>query len=261
MKIIHHRNFILPWVLPGLCLLLLITLPACNMPGAIEVQFGLQDEEEEPTEEIPVTGYEATQEAAAEHWFATQTADAEARGPGNEVSSGFLGNPEEPTQVPGEPSGGVTCPAGEFRIQVYKNETPKESWPDFIAYANPEAAPSPAGVTITYSPDFVAQDEWRIAQGSSAWIQAASTLRACSISVVFSREGTQGGARIFLDGNEVWNGDTSGQFGDGGGMYLSVELAGLAPTPHIIRVQPSGSPGSGGGTQVSVWYFGYSVAR
>lgn len=83
-----------------------------------------------------------------------------------------------------------------------------------------------------------------------AWVQPTTTL-----GVQFAGNQDDGWAKILVDGETVWEGNT---FGERGKFNRYVEIDGLADSSHAVRVEVMGRAGTeGGGIDVTLTAFGW----
>lgn len=131
--------------------------------------------------------------------------------------------------------------------------------PAIIAYANASHVDPPNGVTITDSGGLWRHYEWIALMEQNDWIEATCTITdTTSVGVQFWGDANDGWARVRVDGAEVWTGNTYGSSAVGYIEYL--EVSGLAPGSHTIRVENMGIAGGGGGDDVTVFFFGFESA-
>ena len=131
--------------------------------------------------------------------------------------------------------------------------------PDVVAYANVEYCSPPNGVTITDSgsPTIWRHYEW-IALRTDDWIEATCTIAGTTaVGVQFYGDSNDGWARVLVDGTEVWTGDTYGP-GVGPNSFIKyLEISGLTPGSHTVRVENMGTNGAGGGDDVTIYFFDF----
>jgi hypothetical protein len=127
--------------------------------------------------------------------------------------------------------------------------------PEVVAYANTQERPEPPEIVINEN---CADRCWRyhewLAMGTlGMWIEATSTIPISAMGVEFWGDQNDGWARVLLDGEEIWQGDTRGQDGTwpGGAFVRYLEIAGLPWGIHTLRVEPLGEGGP-----ATMYYFG-----
>lgn len=77
-----------------------------------------------------------------------------------------------------------------------------------------------------------------------------------TVGVQFWGDANDGHARILVDGDLVWQGSTQGESVTFEGY---IEIANLPESAHTVRVEATGTPGSSGGTHVTVAAFGWGA--
>ena len=77
--------------------------------------------------------------------------------------------------------------------------------------------------------------------------------------VQFRGDTNDGWARVLIDGVERWRGSIYGSDTNWpGGMFVRyLEVSGLGPGPHTVRVEALGQPGDGGGDDVAMRFLGF----
>ncbi len=126
--------------------------------------------------------------------------------------------------------------------------------PPVIAYANDEVADPPAGVSIATKGEVWRYHEWLALQEQAGWIEAVCNGPVSRVGVQFWGDSNDGGARVFVDSEALWRGNTYGTDTDGFVRWL--EITNLPPGRHTVRVQATGRKGLGGGSDVTVYFFG-----
>jgi pSer/pThr/pTyr-binding forkhead associated (FHA) protein len=156
--------------------------------------------------------------------------------------------PDEPTVEPsqsGEPA--VILHVGDARMF----STP----PEIIAYANSQASPAPPEIAIDEGcgEDCWRFNEWIGISEANQWIEGHATVPTTAIGVQFWGDGNDGLARVYLDGTEIWSGDTRGEDNQwpGGAFVRYLEISGLAETNHSLIVEALGEGG-----QITLYFFG-----
>jgi hypothetical protein len=131
--------------------------------------------------------------------------------------------------------------------------------PTVIAYANTDARPAPSEIVIYEScaDDCIRYYEWMGIQKADQWIEGSSTVPTTAIGVQLWSDTTGGFARVYLDGEEVWSGDTRGEDNQwpGGAFVRYLEISGLPDTTHSLRVEPLGED-----RPVTLYFFGIGPA-
>jgi hypothetical protein len=98
--------------------------------------------------------------------------------------------------------------------------------------------------------------------GKDSWVEVETTVDTTSIGVQFWGDTNDGWARVLVDGSEVWTGDIYGIDSNypGGAFVKYLEISGLTPGRHTIRVENMGVSGAGGGGDVCMLLFGLEYA-
>jgi hypothetical protein len=130
--------------------------------------------------------------------------------------------------------------------------------PDVVAYANVNHVAPPSGVTITDSGGLWRYYEWIALREQGQWIEAmCDCAGTTAVGVQFYGDANDGWARVLVDGTEVWTGDTYGP-GVGPDSFIKyLEVSGLTPGSHTVRVENMGINGGGLGDDVAVYFFGF----
>ncbi len=127
--------------------------------------------------------------------------------------------------------------------------------PEVIAYANTQARSAPPEIAISEgcAEDCLRYYEWLGIPEANQWIEASTTISATAMGVQLWSDTTGGLARIYLDGEEVWSGDTRGEdnLWPGGAFVRYLEISGLADTTHSLKVEALGEGGP-----VTTYFFG-----
>ncbi|MBN2335678.1 hypothetical protein JXL21_08965 [Candidatus Bathyarchaeota archaeon] len=133
-----------------------------------------------------------------------------------------------------------------------------ESPPEVVAYANTEHVSPPDEIGISDSGSGVWRHyEWIALMDESQWIEAEfSNDKTSNFGVQFFGDSNDGWARVLLDGDEVWRGDT---YGDPD-FIKYLEISGVPAGQHVVRVECLGEAGGGGSTHVCVYFFGLTVS-
>ena len=135
---------------------------------------------------------------------------------------------------PASPPAGisVSVQGGDSRFFAAPPESPVP--------ANAEDRSPPAGIHIDYSPESLGSGLNRILWWEGNWIEVSTELPVTAIGVQFLGAAQIGWARLLLDGQEVWRGNTAdlGHTLDQYGGY--VEVSGFDLGPHTLRVESLG---------------------
>jgi hypothetical protein len=135
--------------------------------------------------------------------------------------------------------------------------------PEIIAIAQYTTSPPPPSVTIeSVSNLWKSTDGEKIAlYNGGDWIEA--TCHDPSITAVgvrFESDANDGWVSVLVDDVEMWRGNIhGGNPGSEEGMFLHyLEISGLQPGVHTIRVENLGIDGGEGGDDAAMRYFGFS---
>lgn len=127
--------------------------------------------------------------------------------------------------------------------------------PQVIAYANTQARPLPAEIVIE---EGCGEDCWRFNEWiginvPGQWIKGYSTIPTTAIGIQFWGDANDGQARVYLDGEEVWSGDTRGEDNQwpGGAFVRYLQVSGLPEMSHSLMVE-SLDPGR----SITLYFFG-----
>jgi len=115
-----------------------------------------------------------------------------------------------------------------------------DSPPVLIVPANGFDNPSPAGIGVVNSSQSIRYGLSQVLWGEADWVEVTIELAITAAGVQFFGDPSIGWASVVLDGTEVWRGDTAAiwsQYGRHGGY---VEMVGLGPGPHTLRVESLG---------------------
>lgn len=127
--------------------------------------------------------------------------------------------------------------------------------PEVIAYANTQVRPQPPEIAISEGcgEDCLRYYEWLGIPEANQWIEASATISTTAIGVQLWSDATGGYARVYLDGEEIWSGDTRGEDNQwpGGAFVRYLEISGLANATHSLRVEALGEGGP-----VTTYFFG-----
>ena len=131
--------------------------------------------------------------------------------------------------------------------------------PEGVAYANVNDTSPPAEVTITDSGGLWRFHGWIALMEKGQWIEANIQANASNVGVQFWGDTNDGWGRVLVDGQEVWRGNTYGSDVNypGSAFVKYLEISGLTPGTHTVRVENLGQVGAGGGDDVAVYFFGY----
>ena len=135
--------------------------------------------------------------------------------------------------------------------------------PEIIAIAQYTTSPPPPSVTIESVSNL-----WKSADGEKIalynggdWIEATChESNITAVGVRFESDANDGWVSVLVDGVEMWRGNIHGGYpGSEEGMYLNyLEISGLEPGVHTIRVENLGIDGGEGGDDADMRYFGFS---
>jgi hypothetical protein len=134
--------------------------------------------------------------------------------------------------------------------------------PDTIVYANVLHESPPAGVDIREDGVLWRLDEWVSLMSGGSWIEMHSKNESDTLGIQFWGDDNDGWARVTVDGEEVWTGDTYGATAtDPAGAFINyLEISNLPLAEHVVRVESTGDMGGGGSDHVTVYYFGIGKA-
>ena len=129
--------------------------------------------------------------------------------------------------------------------------------PEVIAYANVEHSAPPENVLITSQGDLWTYNANIALMNKGDWISATCTLQnITAVGVRLEGDANDGWLRVLVDGTEMWRGNI---YGPTENMFLNyLEISGLVPGEHTIRVENLGITGDGGGDDVAMRFFGCS---
>ncbi len=135
------------------------------------------------------------------------------------------------------PGGVAAAPMG-LRSEAYPGDSRHfRVPPDLFARANPGRTAQPEGIDVAFSPASISYGINRILWWDGPWIEARTDRTLTAMGVQFLGAPQIGWAQVLFDGVEVWRGITSelGCHGSSCGGY--VEVSGLGPGPHVLRVE------------------------
>ena len=130
--------------------------------------------------------------------------------------------------------------------------------PPVIAFANTQEKSPPAGVTVS---DTCGGSCWRFSE-ILALLQPGQSLESTNsapstvVGLQFWGDTNDGWARVLVDGEEVWTGNTHGSDDNypGGAFVNYLQISGLPNEPHTIRVEHMGQ------NDVTILLFGFGLA-
>jgi hypothetical protein len=208
-----------------------------------DVQAALSVDEEMESEEVGDSAELAEEEAVE----ALPAVDSTAYAP--QETATITTTPTE-TTTPGP----ITPLAPVVTLHVGDARTFSQP-PETIAYANLEQRPAPPEIVIkeNCTDNCWRYHEWLAMGQLGLWIEATSTIPVNAMGVEFWGDQNDGWARVLLDGEEIWQGDTRGQDANwpGGAFVRYLEIAGLPWGIHTLRVEPLGEGGP-----ATMYYFG-----
>jgi len=184
--------------------------------------------------------------------------DSEAAGDAMPTADSSTPAPQEPpAAIPAETSIPTATTPPQPVVTLYTGDARTFSQPpEMIAYANTQERPEPPEIVIN---DNCMDRCWRyhewLAMGIlGLWIDATSTQQVTALGVEFWGDQNDGWARVLVDGDEIWRGDTRGEDGNwpGGAFVRYLEIAGLPLGIHTLRVESLGEGGA-----VTMYYFGF----
>ena len=167
----------------------------------------------------------------------------------------------EPTKSGAEPSQEVAptvepSQQGETTVILHVGDARMFATPPkVIAYANTQASPAPPEIAIDEGcgEDCLRYFEWMGITKANQWIEGSTTVSTTAIGVQLWSDATGGFARVYLDGEEVWSGDTRGEDNQwpGGAFVRYLEISDLPDTTHSLYVESLGEGGP-----VTLYFFG-----
>ena len=132
-------------------------------------------------------------------------------------------------------------PQPPLHIEVYGGDSRFfESPPEIIAHANSADTQPPEGIAISFDEESIPYGLSRVLWWNGSWIEASFDGTYSSAGVQFLGEGMIGWARVLLDGQEVWRGNTSEIWSKSGRHGGFVEVSEIDPGPHTLRVESLG---------------------
>lgn len=152
-------------------------------------------------------------------------------------------------------------------VLLARDPTSSSNYMSVVAYAVPDSQldrswslfyarhPSNSDYARLYLGEGVrAYDPFVALTTTDQWVEGVCTTATSMVGVQFWGDENDGWARVLVDGEERWRGNTYGQSPDLFVRFLSVRN--LAPAPHVIRIEPLGERGSnnpGSNIHVSVY--------
>jgi hypothetical protein len=112
--------------------------------------------------------------------------------------------------------------------------------PDIYVDANKDEILPPDGFRLANSDDSISYGLNRVLWSEGSWVEISTEQSFNAMGVQIYGDYTIGWARVLFDGQEIWRGDTSkiwASLGRNGGY---IEVSGLAPGPHTLRVESMG---------------------
>jgi hypothetical protein len=151
-------------------------------------------------------------------------------------------NESTPGCAEGEiPAPAAVTPEPPLHVSVYGGDSRFfEKPPDVIAHANSADTKPPEGISVSFADESIPYGLQRVVWWNGDWIEATSDGSYDSMGVQFLGEGMIGWARILLDGQEVWRGNTSAIWSKSGRHGGYVEVSGYTPGAHTLRVESLG---------------------
>jgi hypothetical protein len=158
--------------------------------------------------------------------------------------------PADDLSMPQEPALGAVEGKGEeltdvWQIDVYYGNAAQFTKPPIKIYANAYEYPSPDGYLIATSQaaiDLSYYLQWVFLIHTGDWIQMETTVPTSSVGVQFWGDTDDGWAKIFVDGEAVWHGNTKGmdEKYPGGAYVYYINISSLENKPHTVRVVNDG---------------------
>ncbi|WP_445474536.1 LamG-like jellyroll fold domain-containing protein [Methanococcoides methylutens] len=153
----------------------------------------------------------------------------------------------------------VSVASTEESVTLYDgNALEFKTPPDVVAYANTLYSEPPNEFKIATSGAVWQYKHWISLTKQGEWIEAKTGIETTTVGVQFWGDSNGGWARVLVDGEKVWSGDTYG--GDSkfpeGKFIKYLEISGLDKGFHTIRVENMGNSGQGGGDDVNIYFFG-----
>lgn len=112
--------------------------------------------------------------------------------------------------------------------------------PDVFVDANKDEISPPEGFRLANSDDSISYGLNRVLWGEGSWVEISTEQSFNAMGVQIYGDYTIGWARVLFDGQEIWRGDTSkiwASLGRNGGY---IEVSGLVPALHTLRVESMG---------------------
>jgi hypothetical protein len=132
-------------------------------------------------------------------------------------------------------------PEAPLQVRVFGGDSRFfEKPPDVIAHANANDTASPEGISISFAEESIPYGLQRVVWWNGDWIEATWEGSYTSMGVQFLGEEMIGWARVLLDGQEVWRGNTADIWSKSGRHGGFVEISGFDPGKHTLRVESLG---------------------
>jgi hypothetical protein len=112
--------------------------------------------------------------------------------------------------------------------------------PELTVIANTADREAPEGISISYDSNTIPYGVHRVLWWNGNWIEATTDLPFKAIGVQFFGEAQIGWARVLLDGEEVWRGNTADLYVKDGRHGGYIEITGFEPGRHTIRAESLG---------------------
>ena len=130
--------------------------------------------------------------------------------------------------------------------------------PEVIAYANTEYSIPPPEVSIVTGGSIWRYHQWIALMEQGSYVEVRASVPSDTVGVQFWGDTSDGWARVLVDGAEVWRGNTYGSDANypGNAFVKYLEISGMERERHTIRVENTGVAGTGGGDDVTIFFFG-----
>jgi hypothetical protein len=140
-----------------------------------------------------------------------------------------------------EPDPSFVTPQPPLQVNVYGGDSRFFSEPpEIIAHANSADMQPPEGISVSFAEESIPYGLSRVLWWNGSWSEATFDGSYSSAGVQFLGEGMIGWARVLLDGQEVWRGNTSKIWSKSGRHGGFVEVSGFDPGVHTLRVESLG---------------------